>query len=94
MIGIRILLKSHSKSNSYIKVWDLRKLTTDDKSKKKKKKLKVGTENPCLMLRIDKTLAFQNKILDVTNKIIEFRNNEKKTKDDIKGLWYFILKFA
>ena len=39
------------------------------------------------MLRIDKTLAFQNKVLEVTNKIIEFRKNENKTKEDIKNLW-------
>lgn len=69
-------------------MWDLRKIN-QEKGKKKKKKLKnPGGENPYLMLRIDKTLAFQNKVLEVTNKIIEFRKNEKKTKEDIKNLWY------
>ena len=60
----------------------------DDKGTKKKKSAKGGsTSNPYLMLRIDKTLALQNKIHDITNKIVEFRKNENKTKQDIKNLW-------
>lgn len=73
---------------SYIKVWDLRKIDEEKGKKKKKKAKNFGANNPYLMLRIDKTLAFQNKIFEVTNKITEFRKNENKTKEDIKALWY------
>ena len=68
-------------------MWDLRKIN-EEKSKKKKKKVKSGTPNPYLMLRIDKTMSFQNKVLEITNRINEFSKKEKKTKDDIKSLWY------
>ena len=70
-------------------MWDLRKLSDIKSKKKPKKSTKAPVDNPCLMLRVDKTLAFQNKVLEVTDKIREFSKSEKKTKDDIKALWYF-----
>lgn len=74
-------------NDSYIKVWDLRKMSDNKGKKKPKKSTKAPVDNPCLMLRVDKTLAFQNKVLEVTDRIREFSKSEIKTKDDIKALW-------
>jgi len=75
---------STQSNSTMIKVWDLRLMSQATPKKKKSDK----TTNPYLMLRIDKSLALQNRITYITDKIINFREKVTKKKEDLVELWY------
>mgnify|MGYP002623961311 FL=1 len=75
---------STQSNSTMIKVWDLRLMNQAAPKKKKSDK----ATNPYLMLRIDKSLALQNRITYITEKIINFREKVTKKKEDLVELWY------